>query len=152
MVLRFNVLSKPWLADYTLSYAVFSLLTAVRLTSLWIVLETWVLRGGFRGPLQAASEELFSFCLLSRAQRQAWSGGSTSLLRTDSCRDSPGGGACSPKPAPERVFPRASWLRWPVASGASPSFLLTGWLISWSWSLASFRKQGNIWGVWIRRT
>ena len=40
--------------------------------------------------LQEATEELFSFCLLSRAQGQAWSGGSTSLLRTDSCRDSPG--------------------------------------------------------------
>lgn len=139
------------LADDTFNYTVFSLLTAGRLTSLWIVLETWVLGAGFRCLLRGATEELFSFCLLSRAQGQAWSGGSTSLLRTDSCQDSPGGGTCSPQPAPEPVFPReppagrdGQWLQVP------PSFLLTGWLISWSWSLASFRKQGSIWGVWIR--
>lgn len=131
------------LVDYTFNYTVFSLLTTGRLTSLWIVLETWVLRDGFRCPLQGASEELFSFCLLTRAQGQAWSGGGTSLLRADSCRDSLGWGLCSPQPAPEPASPRE-----PPSSGdcqclqvPAPSFSLTGWLISWSFTSQKTRKH-----------
>lgn len=93
------------LADYTFNYTVFSLLTTGRLTSLWIVLETWVLRDGFQCPLLGATEELFSFCLLTRAQGQAWSGGSTSLLRTDSCKDGLGWGVCSPGLPQSPCFP-----------------------------------------------
>lgn len=74
------------LADHTFNYTVFFLLTTGRLTALWIVLETRVLRDGFRCPLLGAIAELSSFCLLSRAQGQAWSGAGTSLLRADSCR------------------------------------------------------------------
>lgn len=59
------------MADYTFNYTVFSLSTAGRLTSVWIVLETWALRDGFRCLLLAALEEPFSFCLLPRAQGQA---------------------------------------------------------------------------------
>lgn len=58
------------MADYTFNYTVFSLLTTGRLTSVWTVLETGACRDGFRCPLLAATEELFSFCLLPRAQGQ----------------------------------------------------------------------------------
>lgn len=75
------------MADYTFNYTVFSLLTTGRLTSVWIVLETWVLRDGFRCPLPAAMEELFSFCLLPRAQGQGWLG-KHSLLLLVTCKDS----------------------------------------------------------------
>lgn len=91
--------------DYTFNYTVFSLLTTGSLTSLWTVLETWVLRDGFRCPLLGATEELFPFRLLTRAQGQAWSGGSTSLLRADSCKDSLGWRARSPRPGPQPAFP-----------------------------------------------
>lgn len=93
------------LMDYTFNYTVFFLLTTGRLTSLWTVLETWVLRDGFRCPLLGATEELFPFCLLTRAQGQAWSGGSTSLLRAQSCKDSLGWWVGSPQPAPESALP-----------------------------------------------
>lgn len=133
------------LTDYTFNYTVFSLLTAGRLTSLWTVLETWVLRDGFRCPLLGATEELFPFCLLTRAQGRAWSGGSTSLLRADSCKDSLGWGACSPPPAPEPAFPGSllqAGASVPVSSGARP-LLLACWVTFISWAFCQFQKIGK---------
>lgn len=101
----------------------FSLLTTGRLTSLWIVLETWVLRDGFRCPLLGATEELFFFCLVTRGQGQALS--RTSLLRADSCKGSPCCGVCSPQPAPEPTFPGSLLPAWDssVSLGACPLFV-----------------------------
>lgn len=119
------------MADYTFNYTVFSLSTAGRLTSVWIVLETWALRDGFRCLLLAASEEPFSFCLLPRAQGQACLGALVTCkdrqhlqLRSEaSVRSQPHQPGSSPWSCPGTAIPTvADW----------PSFL--------TWRLVLFHK------------